>query len=167
MAKFKTYYDDNDEEVEFTVFIIHGHSPEWKKVNGYINEVLNFKTLVLKESFSGKVVFDKFRDTVWEKIDCAVAILTPDDQLNDGNFRARQNIIYELGYCQGVFDSNYEDDEYDSDFERVIMIKHNAINLHEISDLLGVESLEFSSNVDSTFSQLGKTLKGIYKELRN
>jgi hypothetical protein len=56
--------------------------------------------------------------------------MSPDDQLNDGNFRARQNVVYELGYCSGVFDGYYdEDDEEDEDFEvdPVIVIKKNQL----------------------------------------
>jgi predicted nucleotide-binding protein len=163
MAKFKTYIDDDGEEIEFTVFIIHGHSDDWRKIESFINKELKFKTIVLRESFSGKIIFDKFRDTAWENMDCAVAVLTPDDELNNGTFRARQNVFFELGYCRAVFDSN--DDGYnESEFEQLLLIKHKSIDLSEASDLLGIECLEYDTNIDTVLLQLRKALKGIYKE---
>lgn len=165
MGKYKTYLDDNGDEVEFTVFIIHGHSEDFRKVERFIKDELGFRALVLKESYSGKVVLDKFRDTIWDEVDCAVALLTPDDTLANGSFRARQNVLYELGYCQGVFDSYYSDDD---EFESTIIIKDKSIDLSEVSNLLGVECLEYSDHlIESTFFQLGRALKKIYKALRD
>src|ERR1019366_1291817 len=156
MATYKTYIDDDEEEVEFTVFIIHGHSDEWRKVERFLKDDLGFNAIVLKESYSGKLILDKFRDTVWDEADCCVAIMSPDDKLESGNFRARQNVLYEVGYCQGVFESYYDDDD---NFEPVIIIKEKSIDFREVSDLLGLEVLNYNDkNIEGIFHQLGKAL---------
>ncbi|MGB8194298.1 MAG: TIR domain-containing protein [Chitinophagaceae bacterium] len=168
MAKhrFHTYMDENNEELEFTVFIIHGHSEEWRNVERFIKDDLEFNAVILKESFSGKVLFNKFRDTLWNQADCVVAIMTPDDKLNDGSFRSRQNVIYELGYAQAMYDSYYDEDD-EEEFERAIIIKERSIDFREISDLMGVECLEYNApNINTTFHQLEKALKRIYNDLK-
>lgn len=121
MSRFKTYYDEDEEEdVEFVVFIIHRHSKELHKVERFIKDELGFNAIILQNNFSGKQILTKFQDAVWGKADCAIAIMSPDDKLDNGNYRPRQNVFYELGYCQGIFDSYYGD-EYD--FEPVSIIK--------------------------------------------
>jgi len=168
---YKTYTDDNRDEVEFTVFIIHGHSDEWIKVERFIKDELRFNAIVLQQSYTGQVVLDKFKDAVWDS-DCAIAIMSPDDIANSGNYRARQNVLFEIGYCQGLFDSYYyaEDDESEDeyDFEPVIIVKEQSIDFREVSDLLGLEVINYmDKNIESTFFQLGKALKRIYKQLKD
>lgn len=162
MPDYRTYIDDDNDEVEFTVFIIHGHSEEWRKVERYIKDELGFNAIVMKESYSGKLILNKFRDAVSEA-DCAIAIMSPDDKLENGNFRARQNVLYELGYCQGVFDYYYGDDY---DFEPVIVIKEKSIDFKEASDLLGLEVLNYThNNIESTIHHISKALENMYEEL--
>ena len=95
MAKrFKTYYDeDQDENVEFVVFIIHGHSKELHKLERFIKDELGFNAVILQNDFSGKIILDKFQDAIWEEADCAIALMSPDDKLESGNYRARQNVF--------------------------------------------------------------------------
>src|SRR5258706_7837424 len=71
MFKYRTYIDDKGEETEFTIFLIHGHSEEWHKVERYIKEKLEFNVKVLKEDFSGKIVLNKLKETIWYECDCA------------------------------------------------------------------------------------------------
>ena len=161
--RYKTYLNDEDEEVEFTVFIVHGHSEEWRKVERYIKDELRFNAIVLKESFSGKVILEKFKDAVWYEADCAVAIMSPDEKLQTGQFRTRQNVLFETGYCLGVFESYYGEDY---DFESAIILKESKIDFKDVSDLLGVEVIDYTEqNIEATFLKLGKALKNIYKEL--
>lgn len=162
--RFKTYYDEEEgEDVEFVVFIIHGHSKELHKLERFIKDDLKFNAIILKNDFSGKIILKKFQDAIWEKADCAIALMSPDDKLETGNYRARQNVFYELGYCQGVFDSYY-DDEYD--FEPVIAIKEKSIDFRDVSDLLGLETLEYTDGqIETTFHKVGKYLNQVYEEL--
>ena len=167
MAKrFKTYYDEEkDEDVEFTVFIIHGHSKELHKLERFIKDDLKFNTVILQNDFSGKIILDKFQDAVWEIADCAIALMSPDDKLEDGNYRARQNVFYELGYCHGIFQSYYGDDY---NFEPVIEIKEKTIDFSDVSDLLGLDTLQYSDGqIEVVFHKLGKYLNKIYKELKD
>lgn len=89
--------------------------------------------------------------------------MSPDDKLETGNYRARQNVLYELGYCQGVFESYY-DDEYD--FEPAIVVKEKSIDFRDVSDLLGLETLEYADGqIEMVFHRIAKYLEKVYVEL--
>ncbi len=164
MQKFKTYHNEDEEDnLEFVVLIIHGHSKELHKLERYIKDELGFNAVILKDIFSGRHILEKFKDTVWEEIDCVIALMSPDDKLENGNYRARQNIIYELGYCQGVFDGYYED-EFES--EPVTIIKEKSIDFSDVSDLLGLEVMEYTNgHIEAVFHKVGKYLNEFYAEL--
>ena len=164
MGKYRKYYDeDKDKNEKFTVFIIHGHTKELSKVEDYIEKELRFKTIISQNVFEGKNIMEKIEWSVWKKADCAIAIMSPDDKLGKGNFRARQNVFFELGYCKGIFDSYYGD-YYN--FEPVLIIKEKSIDFKDVSDLQGQEVLLYKSGkMESTFETLGKALNKIYKKL--
>jgi predicted nucleotide-binding protein len=178
-SRFRQYWDDEEEcYVDFTVFIIHGKSPETPKVNRFIKDELKFNTIILQDSYTGQNIIDKFKDKVWDHTSCAIAVMSPDDQLNNGNFRARQNVIFEIGYCSAVFDSYYnsndehdddENNDYDEDdenhIEPVIILKEHSIDMRDLSDLLGVEYLSYAQGtIETTFIHLRKALNALYDE---
>lgn len=84
-----------------TVFIIHGHDDEMKKnVQLFLNRG-DLEDIVLHEQP------DKSR-TIIEKLveegtnaSYVIALLSPDDIQSDGTYRARQNVILEIGYFIG------------------------------------------------------------------
>ncbi|MES2006329.1 MAG: TIR domain-containing protein [Bacteroidota bacterium] len=178
-SRFRQYWDQNEEnDVDFTVFIIHGKSLEIPKVERFIRDELKFNTIILQDSYTGRNIIDKFKEKVWDHASCAIAIMSPDDQLNDGNFRARQNVIFEIGYCSGVFDSYYneneeddadnddDDNDSDSEVEPVIILKERSIDMRDLSDLLGVEYLEYKQGtIETTFIPIRKALNALYEEL--
>ncbi|MGZ9129670.1 MAG: TIR domain-containing protein [Candidatus Binatia bacterium] len=89
------------------IFLVHGHD------KGVLNEVarflekLNQKVVILRElPNAGRTVIEKFGD--FADVGYAVVLLTPDDRgskvslpFKDQNLRARQNVIFELGYFIG------------------------------------------------------------------
>jgi predicted nucleotide-binding protein len=164
MSKYRQYYDEDEgDDVDFTVFLIHGRTPEIHKVERFIKDELLFNAVLLQNSFSGRNIIDKFKDEIWYNASCAVAILSPDDKLDNGNYRARQNVFYELGYCSGVFESYYDED---LENEPVIIIKEKSIDFQDVSDLLGVEYLSYTNgSIESTFNHLRKALNNLYEEL--
>jgi|GEM_PF-3422072 len=164
--RYNTYFDSEGNEIEFTVFIIHGHSKELYNLERFIRDQLKFNVKILLNDFTGEVILDKFRNAAWEDVDCVVALMSPDDKLDNGNFRARQNVFYELGYCQAVFDFYNEEDEFEH--EQVIVIKEKSIDFREVSDLLGLEVLNYTDgNIESVFYKLGKAINNVYNELKD
>ena len=88
------------------VFVIHGRDEGIKSTVARFLEKLGLEAIVLHEQANaGRTVIEKFED--FARVGFAVVLLTPDDRgglQNDGaDFkpRARQNVIFELGYFIG------------------------------------------------------------------
>ena len=87
------------------VFIIHGHDEVAKhELKGFLRQ-LDLDPVILSEKPSeGKTIIEKFEQHA--AVSYAVALLTPDDTVvaageNAAKPRARQNVVFELGYFIG------------------------------------------------------------------
>ena len=161
--KFMKFTNHKGEIGVFNVFIIHGHSKEINELNEFIQNSLNFATTVSMNEFKGGHILTKIKETAWHKCDCAVALLSPDNQLSDGKIEARQNVIFEIGYCMGFWDYYYWEDD---DLYAVIIIKEKSVTLP--SDLIGLEIIEYERGALSVvLPKIGSSLTSIYKYVDN
>lgn len=154
MREFNTYSTGFlSPDKEFTVFLIHGRSEDWRKVERFINKDLKYKTVVLQEVYrSGETIVEKL-ESMLEDCDCAVAIMSPDDQMASGNYRARQNVIYEMGFCSGQLQR-----------EKLIVLKERSVEMH--SDLHGLVYIPYENGyIESAYSHLRNGLDELYKEM--
>lgn len=88
------------------VFVVHGHDEAAKEAVARFLLQLDLEPVILHEQANkGRTVIEKFE--VHTDVDFAVILLTPDDvgRADDGSdeprARARQNVIFELGYFIG------------------------------------------------------------------
>jgi predicted nucleotide-binding protein len=85
------------------VFIVHGHDNASKHELARFLEKLGLEAVVLHEQANqGRVIIEKFLECAGE-VGFAVVLLTPDDfgramTASEPNPRARQNVVFELGY---------------------------------------------------------------------
>lgn len=88
------------------VFIAHGHDQQAITTVAKFVETLGLKVIVLDEQpKKGQTVIDKFEEHA-DEADFAIVLLTPDDvgsskATGKRKPRARQDIIFELGYLRG------------------------------------------------------------------
>lgn len=89
------------------VFIIHGHDEGTKEKVARFLERIGLNPIILHEKpDEGQTIIEKFEKNSLD-VGFAIALLTPDDvgssRLNKENlrYRARQNVIFELGYFVG------------------------------------------------------------------
>ena len=144
-------YLDGGVELEFTVFISHGRSDLWRQVERYINKTIDMDTVVLKETYHGVTIIEKLRDEA-ENCECAVVIMTPDDEMADGSFRSRQNVIHEIGYLQALYGR-----------QNVVILKEESVE--GFSNNSGIECIEFAgTSVSSIFHILNEALTALYDE---
>jgi CheY-like chemotaxis protein len=80
------------------VFVIHGHDPDaLDLLTSFIKDELRLDPVVIKnETDEGRVILEKFEEHA-RHADLVFALLTPDDP-SDTERRARQNVIFEIGY---------------------------------------------------------------------
>jgi len=124
------------------IFIIHGHDNEMKREVQLLLNRANLEDIVLHECpDKGRGIIDKLIEE--SSSACyVIALLSPDDELADGQTRARQNVILEIGYFLGKLGK-----------ERVRLLKKGDIEIP--SDLQGILYTPF----DSTGSWRIKLLK--------
>lgn len=89
-------FDEND-----IIFIIHGHDNEMKRDVQLFLKRAGLKDVVLHECpDKGRTIIEKLIDE-GSSACYVIALLSPDDKLEDGKLRARQNVILEIGYFLG------------------------------------------------------------------
>lgn len=87
------------------VFIVHGHDKLALESLARFLEKLGLEATILQEvPNQGKTLIEKFEGA--SNVGYAVVLLTPDDvgaavSASDSNVRARQNVVFELGYFVG------------------------------------------------------------------
>ena len=89
-----------------SVFVIHGRNNESKQTVARFLERIGLKPIILHEQpDQGRTIIEKFEN--YATVRFAVVLLTPDDvgslqgEKTDLKPRARQNVIFELGYFMG------------------------------------------------------------------
>ena len=100
--------DATNKEVGDEVFIVHGRDDEAKLMVARFVEKLGIEAIILHEKpSSGRTIIEKIEKHA-EKAGFAIVLITPDDLggLKDSldvepNPRARQNVVFELGYFMG------------------------------------------------------------------
>jgi predicted nucleotide-binding protein len=88
------------------IFIVHGHDGAPKAEIARFVEKLGFEAIILHERPNkGRTVITKFREEA-AGVGFAVVLMTPDDlgkpnDASEAKLRARQNVVFELGYFIG------------------------------------------------------------------
>jgi predicted nucleotide-binding protein len=118
----------------------------WEKVQRYIAKKLNVKTVTYESAGRpGKTVKEVLEKMLAEAT-FAVLVMTADDQTLAGSRRARQNVVHEAGYFQGVLG-----------FDRAVMLLESGTEA--FSNITGVQLIKFERNTISTaFPKLKRAL---------
>ncbi|GGK73810.1 TIR domain-containing protein [Rufibacter glacialis] len=108
-----------------TVFIIHGHDGLMKTQVQLLLTRAGVRNIVLHEQPDrGRTIIDKLVEE-GRSSNYAIALFSPDDSMDGGHKRARQNVVLEVGYFMGKLGK-----------ERVRMLVND--NLEIPSDLSGI-----------------------------
>jgi predicted nucleotide-binding protein len=110
------------------VFVVHGHDEAALQAVARFLEQLGLEAIVLREQpDQGRTIIEKF-EALANEVGFAVVLLTPDDLAGPADAqgsRARQNVIFELGYFVGKLGRG-----------RACLLRKGAIEIP--SDLYGV-----------------------------
>lgn len=134
------------------IFIIHGHDEaKWRELRDLLEDTLHQKTVVLKEEpGAGETLIKKFED-IADNCCFAFALITPDDFLEKNGknyFQARPNVLFEIGWFYGRFGRNH-----------VCILKKATTELP--SDLAGILTINFQTDVSEGLLQIGNELKRV------
>ena len=139
-------------------FIVHGHDEQSLfELKDFIQNSLGWrKPIVLREEpNSGRTIIEKFESAVCG-VDWVFVLLTPDDEAksgqksNDQRRRARQNVIFEMGYFLGKLDRLRG---------RVIALVKGEIELP--SDISGVLWISIEQGIKSAAEEIRREIKHV------
>ena len=132
-AQIPSVVQANDRPGSNEVFVIHGRDEGTRETVARFLQTLGLEPVILQEKVNrGRTIIEKFEDHADAQF--AVALLTPDDagslqgDKNDLKARARQNVIFELGFFigrlgrKGVCALTKGDVEIPSDYAGVVYI---------------------------------------------
>lgn len=127
----------------FQVAIMHGHSKDYLAVKRMVTNA-NFSARVLMEEYGADTIFENFRNLVWDEAHAVIILLTKDDEMPDGRKRARQNVVFELGYCFGAFDSLIKLASYKAK-DALIILSEEGVEL--FADIDGLTRIEYETGM--------------------
>lgn len=138
--------DKSDRLKQIDAFIVHGHDETAKyELKNYLQNTLKLpEPIILHEQPSlGRTIIEKFEDIAYH-INLVFVLLTPDDLVyeasasNDLKRRARQNVIFEMGYFFGKLQKKRG---------RVILLYKGELELP--SDISGIVYIDVSDGIEA------------------
>ena len=132
VKKFEEYTSKMEITNNKKVFIVHGHNNGLKQEVARVIEHLNLKPIILHEKPNmGQALIEKFESNSYD-VGFAIILLTADDlgrlktqKEKDNKLRARQNVIFEMGYFMSRLSRSH-----------VFILRED--NIEEPSDLNGI-----------------------------
>ena len=140
-------------------FIVHGHDEVClMELKDYLQNILKWQEpIILREQPSqGKTIIEKFEEQS-SRVDCVFVLLTPDDigkkfLTDDDKRRARQNVIFELGFFYAQMGRNSG---------RVVALCKGSLEIP--SDLQGVVWIDISKGVKAAGEDIRKEIAHILR----
>ena len=132
------------------IFIVHGQDGSKDYVELLLRQIRLNPVILEQQPQAGQTIIEKFENHA-SKAGFAIVLLTPDDmgaksgELENAKSRARQNVIFELGFFVGKLGR-----------ERVCSLYKQGVELP--SDYYGVGYIEMDSNANWRFA-IAKELK--------
>ena len=138
-------------EAERRVFVSHGRAGDWREVQAYIEKDLGLRTLELaQEANEGRTVLGKLEEFSIH-CDSAVIVMTGDDIDAEGQARARENVVHEIGYFQAKYGR-----------AKVCLLHEEGVSIP--SNLAGLVYIPFpKGRVSAAFHVLARELKSMYR----
>lgn len=133
------------------VFISHGRSKDWYELQAYIQKDIGLATIELaQEANAGQTIIEKLEANA-AACDSAVIVMTGDDFDSEGQARARENVMHEIGFFQAKYGR-----------ARVCLLHEEGVSIP--TNLSGVVYVPFpKGNVGAAFGVLVRELKSMYK----
>lgn len=138
---------DKKETKESCVFIGHGRSKLWARLQLFLQNELGVKTIFYESESRVSELIVPILQEMLENASFAVMVLTAEDQTEEGIKRARQNVIHEAGLFQGRLG-----------FDKVVLLIQKGIE--GFTNVDGLQCIMFTDdNIEEAFYPLQRDLK--------
>lgn len=139
--------EQQDTNNEKTVFVIYGGQPSELQ---YLDMMLSYNNvrhvILAREVKTGETIIEAF-ERLASKADFAIALCTPVDEMVDGKWHVRQNVVFECGYFMAKLGRK----------NVVMLTKHDGKNLEMPSDFSNIYQIPLDNN--DWMKELSKALK--------
>lgn len=151
---------DNIKNPQIKIFIIHGHDDHLKKEVQLLLSRAEIDDIVLHEQPDrGRTIIDKLIEET-EGASYAIALLCPEDEIDDGTKRARQNVILEIGYFLGKLGKSKVrlikkgDVDIPSDLRGILYTEYDEKGAWKTNILKEIQAVGIDINIDKTLRKL-------------
>jgi hypothetical protein len=129
------------------VFIGHGRSDQWRDLKDHLQDKHGYEVVAYEVgSRAGHTIRDILEEML-SSSSIAFLVMTGEDKDENGNMRARQNVVHELGLFQGRLG-----------FGRAIVILEEGTE--EFSNIHGINQIRYArGNIKETFGEVLATLR--------
>ena len=133
---------DSSETNSPRIFIGHGNSPIWKELKDHLQDKHRYRVEAYETSArSGHAIRDILEQMASTSA-FALLVFTGEDEVGDGELRARQNVVHELGLFQGKLG-----------FGRAIVLIEKGVET--FTNIDGLQYIEFSpGNIKETYGDV-------------
>lgn|GEM_PF-1484789 len=128
------------------IFIGHGHSNEWRKLNEWLNTDLQLETEEFDSAPAAGMSTQQHLEDMLYSARFAFLVATGEDVGHDGRNHARENVIHEIGLFQGRLG-----------FRKAIVLLEEGCS--EFTNIRGLIEIRFQRNrLETKFDDLYKVL---------
>jgi len=129
------------------IFISHGKNEAWRNLQAFIEKDLELNTMELAQQANlGRSILQKLYEEA-RKCSIAVIVMTGDDMTDSGEIRARENVMHEIGFFQGIYG-----------LDNVILLHEAGVNIP--SNIHGLVYIPFPKDtIEATFGAVHRELK--------
>lgn len=138
--------------IDEKIFIVHGHDEVSKyELKNYLQNTLKLPEPVILSEVpgQGRTIMECFEEET-EKAGIIFVLLTPDDFTDDHLARARQNVIFELGYFIGRLGRKSG---------RVIVLEKGDVEIP--SDLSGILYIRIDHGIKAAGEDIRKAIEAV------
>jgi predicted nucleotide-binding protein len=100
------------------------------KLKDFLNNKLRRDTIILSELPKKGYTIVEQLENASKFCNCAIILMTRDDEMRDSGMRARQNVVHEIGFFQGKYGR-----------ENVMLVTETGLDL--FSNISGILRIEF------------------------
>ena len=130
-----------------TVFVGHGRSHIWRELKDFLEDRLGLRVDEFNRVSTAGIATTERLSAMLDAASIAFLVMTAEDEQADGRFRARENVIHEVGLFQGRFG-----------FQRAIVLLEEGCQ--EFSNITGLGQIRFPpGRVSSAFEDIRRVLE--------
>lgn len=134
-------------DTPITVFLGHGRSHIWRELKDFLEDRLGLRVDEFNRISTAGIATTERLSAMLDAASIAFLVMTAEDEQADGQFRARENVIHEVGLFQGRFG-----------FQRAIVLLEEGCQ--EFSNITGLGQIRFpTGSISAAFEEIRKVLE--------